>query len=212
MACLSVLLLCYRITGFWFCNKKGRYLCQTLYNDSLSHSYCYFCHADRETEAWGVSTIPPHAHRQERVKFRTRGSHHLSSKRRHFWGWKEGLWEMTPANTCKGGMSQQARERGRPSFEPVFLVSKPSFSTLTLLIPRKVMREIWIQLSPLFVTVLLADSFPSSHTRVLESSLNSVLLRSPMGDSDVLPGMGTRVLETVIFEITKSLSSTLVSS
>ena len=37
MACLSVILWCYRITCLWFCNKrflcnkKGRNLCQTLY-------------------------------------------------------------------------------------------------------------------------------------------------------------------------------------
>ena len=31
MVCLSVILLCYRITCFSFCNKKGHYLCQTLY-------------------------------------------------------------------------------------------------------------------------------------------------------------------------------------
>ena len=36
MMCLSVVVLCYRITCWWlcnkrFCNKKGHYLCQTLY-------------------------------------------------------------------------------------------------------------------------------------------------------------------------------------
>ena len=31
MLCLSMMLLCYRITCLWFCNKKGHYLYQTLY-------------------------------------------------------------------------------------------------------------------------------------------------------------------------------------
>ena len=36
MGCLNVILLCYRITCLWFCSKrfcdkKGHYLCQTLY-------------------------------------------------------------------------------------------------------------------------------------------------------------------------------------
>ena len=29
MVCLSVILLCYRITCLWFCNKEGCYLCYT---------------------------------------------------------------------------------------------------------------------------------------------------------------------------------------
>ena len=31
MVCLNVILLCYRITCLWFCNKIEHYLCQTMY-------------------------------------------------------------------------------------------------------------------------------------------------------------------------------------
>lgn len=93
-----------------------------------------------------------------------------------------------------------------------FWLPNPAFPPVILMISRKLTGEIGVELPTSFVTFLLSESFPSLPILGYWKEVQiSVLLRNPMVDSDVLPGVRSPEFSARIFGNTKSLLLIIVS-